>query len=82
MPENFADMCDVVAEDVMKITGMSFYPDGDMNKNRICINVQRKHRASLDGDRTVNITEAEAILWNGTSHVLAHELAHCLSYLP
>ena len=81
VPKNFGEMCDIVAEDVMKITELKFYPDGDLSKNRININVQREHRASISDDKTINITEEEAILWNGTSHVLAHELAHCIQYM-
>ena len=80
VPENFAKMCDIVAEDDMKITELKLYPDGDLTKNRIKINVQREHRASLLDEDTINITEEEAILWNGTSAVLAHELAHCIQY--
>ncbi len=80
IPKNFASMCDIVAEDVMKLTGLNFYPNGDLNKNRIIINVQREHRASIGDEQEINITEEEALLWNGTSHVLAHELTHCIQY--
>ncbi len=80
VPKNFGTMWDIVAEDVMKLTGLKFYPDGDISKNRININIQRKHRASVANEKEVNITEEEALLWNGTSHVLAHELTHCIQY--
>lgn len=80
VPEHFEQMCDMVASDVMKITGLKFYTDGNTEKNRMIINVQREHRAQCDPDRNIYLTEGDTNLYNGCSHVLAHELGHMIQW--
>lgn len=76
LPEHFEEMCDMVGDDVKKVLDLDFYPDGNVNNNRITIHVQREMRAQCDPDRNIFLTEDDTNLYNGCSHVLAHELGH------
>ena len=81
VPENIGEMCDIVAEDIMKITGLNLYPNTQFSKKRIVVKIQRDRRASIDEDWQINLNECDSIFWNGTSYTFAHELGHLIQFV-